>query len=115
MLVWNFKFAPSASPKILSLNQDHPSKSCFFWSAEKTSAERQEIDDPRLPRKRNVSNHYEEGQAPAEFVSAVQEQYHQVYIKQFDMVANSICDRFQRKYYIETLQTMELLLLKVFH
>ena len=25
-LVQNFKFAPSASPKLLNLNQDHPSK-----------------------------------------------------------------------------------------
>ena len=23
---------PSTSPKLLSLNQDHPSKKCFFWS-----------------------------------------------------------------------------------
>ena len=23
---------PSASPKLLNLNQDYPSKKCFFWS-----------------------------------------------------------------------------------
>ena len=36
------------------------------------------------------------------------------YIKQFDMVINSIRDRFQQKDYIETLQTVEMPLLKVF-
>ena len=29
--VWNFKFVPSASHKLLNLNQDHPSKKNFFW------------------------------------------------------------------------------------
>ena len=29
-LVRNFKFAPSASPKLLNLNQDHPSKKAIF-------------------------------------------------------------------------------------
>ena len=28
----NFKFVPSASPKLLNLNQDHLSKKRFFWS-----------------------------------------------------------------------------------
>ena len=36
------------------------------------------------------------------------------YIKQFDIVVNCIRDRFQLKDYIETLQAMEMLLLKVF-
>ena len=29
-LVQNFKFAPSATPKLLNLNQDHPSKKAIF-------------------------------------------------------------------------------------
>ena len=32
-LVWNFKFIPSASPKLLNLNQDHSSKKWIFWSS----------------------------------------------------------------------------------
>ena len=28
----NFKFEPSASPRSLNLNQDHPSKNGVFWS-----------------------------------------------------------------------------------
>ena len=31
-LVQNFKFVPSASTKLLNVNQDHPSKKGFFWS-----------------------------------------------------------------------------------
>ena len=31
-LVLNIKFVPSASPKLLNLNQDHPSKKRFSWS-----------------------------------------------------------------------------------
>ena len=29
-LVQNFKFVPSANPKLLNLNQDHPSKKAIF-------------------------------------------------------------------------------------
>ena len=29
-LVQNFKFVPSASPKLLNLNEDHPSKKAIF-------------------------------------------------------------------------------------
>ena len=31
-LLYSFKCIPSASPKLLNLNQDHPSKKWFFWS-----------------------------------------------------------------------------------
>ena len=32
-LMQNFKFVPSASPELLNLNEDHPSKKKrFFWS-----------------------------------------------------------------------------------
>ena len=31
-LVYNFKTMPIASPQLLNLNQDHPSKKWFFWS-----------------------------------------------------------------------------------
>ena len=32
----------------------------------------------KLPRKRKVSNHYEEEEAPVEFVSTVEEHYRQI-------------------------------------
>ena len=51
-----------------------------FFEKVRASAEKQEIDDPRLPRKRNVSNHY-----------AIK-----FYIKQFDMVATVFVIDFSR-------------------
>ena len=31
-LMQNYKIILSASPNLLNLNQEHPSKNCFFWS-----------------------------------------------------------------------------------
>ena len=39
-----------------------------------------EIDDPKLPKKRKVSSHYEEGEAPVEIVFTAEEQYRQIFI-----------------------------------
>ena len=39
-----------------------------------------EIDDPKLPKKRKVSSHYEEGEAPVEIVSTAEEHYRQIFI-----------------------------------
>ena len=34
----------------------------------------------KKPKKRKVLSHYEEGEAPVEFVSTVEEHYHQIFI-----------------------------------
>ena len=39
-----------------------------------------EIDAQKLPKKRKVPSHYEEGEAPIEIVSIVEEHYHQIFI-----------------------------------
>ena len=39
-----------------------------------------EIDDPKLPKKRKLSSHYEEGEAPVEIVSTAEEHYRQIFI-----------------------------------
>ena len=44
-------------------------------------------------------SHYEKGKAPVEWVSTVEEHYHQIFI-------------LAEKYYIKTLQAMEIVLLK---
>ena len=81
------------------------------WSKQ-VSARKLEIDDPRLPRKRKVSNHYEEGETPVKFVSTFEEHSRQVLYQAIDMAVNCIRDRFQKKDYIEPLQAMGMLLLK---
>ena len=57
-----------------------------------------EIDDQKLPKKRKVPSHYEEGEAPIEIVSIVEEYYHQIFIP--------------AEYYIETVQAKETLRVK---
>ena len=39
-----------------------------------------EIDDPKLPKKRKVSSHYQGGEATVEFVSTIEERYCQFFI-----------------------------------
>ena len=39
-----------------------------------------EIDDPKPPKKRKISSHCEEGEAPVEFVCPYEEHDHQIFI-----------------------------------
>ena len=71
-----------------------------------------EKDDPKLPKKRKVSDYYEEGEPPVKFISKVEEYYRQIFYQAIDMVVNCIRKRFQQKNNTETLQIMEILLLK---
>ena len=67
---------------------------------------------PNYLKKRKVSSHYEEEEAPIEFVSKVEEYYHHFFYQAIEIVVNCIRNRFQQKNLIETLQTMEIMLLK---
>ena len=59
-------------------------------------------------------SHYEEEQAPAEFVSKVEEYYHYFFYQANEIAVKCIRNRFQQKDHIETLQKMATLLLKAF-
>ena len=52
-----------------------------------------EIDDPKLPKKRKVLIHYEEGEAPVEFVSTVEAHYNQIFISTETLHWNSSDNR----------------------
>ena len=52
----------------------------FRMLFEKFRASKLEIDDPIPPKKINVLIHYGKGEAPVEFVSTVEEHYHQIFI-----------------------------------
>ena len=69
----------------------------MLFQKRRASAQKLEINDPILTRKRNVSNHYGEGESPVEFVSTVEEHHRQIFHQAIDMIANCICDRFQQK------------------
>ena len=83
----------------------------MFFGKVRASKRKLEINDRKLPKKRKV---YEEGEVPAEFVSTVEEHYHQIFYQAVDMVVSCIRNRIQQKDYIATFQAMEILLLKVF-
>ena len=51
----------------------------MFFEEFRASKRKLEIDDPKATKKRKVSSHYEEGEAPVEFVSTVEEHYHQIF------------------------------------
>ena len=45
----------------------------------RASKQKLETDDTKLPKKRKVSSHYKEGEAPVEFVSTVEGHYLQIF------------------------------------
>ena len=49
----------------------------MFFEKGKASKRKPEIDDLELPSERKISSHYEEGEAPVEFASTIEEHYHQ--------------------------------------
>ena len=56
--------------------------------------------------------HYEEEEAPVEFVSKVEEWYHHLCYQAIKIVVNCIRNRFQLKDHIEFLQKIKILLLE---
>ena len=72
-----------------------------FFVRVRASARKLEIDDSRVPRKRKVSCHYEEREAPVEFVCMVEGHYRQMLYLATNMVVNCIRHTFQYKDYFE--------------
>ena len=57
-----------------------------------------EKDGRKIPRKRKVTTHYKEGQAPVEFASKVEEYYGQFFfIKQLKWLSPVFVTNFSRK------------------
>ena len=61
----------------------------IFFEKFRTPKRKIEIDDPKPPKKRKVLSHYEEGEAPVEFVSIVEKHYHQIFISEEILHRNS--------------------------
>ena len=49
----------------------------MFFEKVKESKRKLEIDDLELPSESKFSSHHEDGEAPVEFISTVEEQYRQ--------------------------------------
>ena len=67
----------------------------MFFEKVRALAQKPEVSDPKLPRKRKGPSRHEDGEAPVEFVSTVEEHYRQIFYQTIDMVTNCIHDRFQ--------------------
>ena len=52
----------------------------MFFEQFRASKQEVEMDDPKNPEKGNFLSYYEEGEAPVEFSSTVDEHYHQILI-----------------------------------
>ena len=52
----------------------------MFFEKVRASKRKLEIDGLKPPKQRKVSSHCEEGEAPAELVSTVEEHHHQAFI-----------------------------------
>ena len=52
----------------------------MFFKKFRASKRKLEIDDPKPPKKIKVLSYYEKEEAPVEFVSTVEEHYHQIFI-----------------------------------
>ena len=51
----------------------------MFFEKVRASKQKLETDNTKLPKKRKVSSHYKEGEAPVEFVSTVEGHYLQIF------------------------------------
>ena len=69
----------------------------MFFEKSGASVRKLEFDDPKLPRKRNVSSHYEEGESLVVFGSTAAEHYRQIFYQAIDMVAHCIRMGFSRR------------------
>ena len=69
----------------------------MFFEKVRASAQKLEVNDPKLPRKRKGPSRYENGEAPAEFVPTVEEHYRQIFTKQSIWLPTVFMIDFSRK------------------
>ena len=69
-------------------------------------------DDPKLTRKRKLLSYYEEEEAAVEFATKVEEHYNHFFIKRLKQLSTVFVVYLKKKDLTETLQALEILLLK---
>ena len=67
----------------------------LFWKKVKQFAEKHKIDEPHLPRRKNISNRYMIGKASGEHPENVEEEYQRQYYAALDNVITCIKKRFE--------------------
>ena len=71
----------------------------LFWMKVCKMAEDMDVNDPVLPRRREMPKHFEDGAAAAEFPSSPKDMYRKVYFEALDLFVQAIADRFDQPDY----------------
>ena len=83
----------------------------LFWNKVKKFAEKHKINEPHLPRRKNIPNRYMIGKAAGEHPENVEEEYRRQYFAALGSVITCIKERFEQKDY-EMYATLEQPLIK---
>ena len=83
----------------------------LFWQVLAVKAQKLNIGEPTLPRKRKVPRRFEIGDGEAEFHANVEDHYRSIYYEALDLIIQCIDDRFDQAGY-RIYVTLEALLLK---
>ena len=70
-----------------------------FWNRVNHQVQNLDVDEPVLPRRRKMPKRFETGSAAPEFHMNPKDLYRQKYYEAFDIVINSISDRFDQDGY----------------
>ena len=83
----------------------------MFWRGVELTRLSLDVEEPQMPRKRNVSRRFEDGTAEAVFFTDCQQYYRQQFYEALDLIVNSIKGRFNQPG-CKTYKNLEDLLLK---
>ena len=81
-----------------------------FWQKVNALVDKCNIGEPILPRKRRAPSRFEDGLAPPEFPSSVEDHFHQIYFEAIDNVIGGLKDRFEQPGYTTYSQREQLLI-----
>ena len=82
-----------------------------FWQKVNAPLDRFDIQEPTIPRKRRAPSRIEDGLAPPEFSSSVEDHFRRIYFEAIDNVIGGLKDRFEQPGYA-TYSKLEQLLIK---
>lgn len=70
-----------------------------MWEKALSVAEKLNVSEPTLPRRRKVPRRFETGNAEAEFPTTISAHYRKVYYKGLDLIINCVKNRFEQPGY----------------
>ena len=67
-----------------------------FWKTVNVKANKLDIDEPKLPRRRRKSKRHDDGYHPGDFHDTPEAYYRQIYFEALDLIINCIEERFDQ-------------------